>query len=250
MNLTAQGAASLRGVFDTLADSEFYGAVAQALTWTAHDAHKAAQAEMRTVFDRPTAYALGSLFVVGATAEKLVAEVDVKDGAAYFMRPQAEGGTRKSMKRIEQTLRGWGILPAGWYVVPGSGASLDRNGNMQPGQVTQILSQLRIQLVGGFDRSMSREARKQINAQRKAGGRFFVRKVGQGAAPGVYQREFMGRNTTPVLVFVRSVRYRQRLPLAALTQRVVDQRLEANAFRALAKAVKRLNQAGAQRALF
>ncbi|WP_162177942.1 hypothetical protein [Sphaerotilus natans] len=248
--MTAEGADALRGVFSGLVDSEFFGGIADALTQTGRDAEKAVIAEMRTQFDRPTPFALGSLFLVPATAQKLVAELDVKDRAAYFMRPQTQGGSRKAAKAIEDTLQKAGLLPAGWYCVPGAGATLDRYGNMSPSQITQILSQLKVQRVGGFDRAMSTNARSQINAQRRAGGRFFLRRVGEGKAPGVYQREFMGRTVTPVLVFVRSVRYAQRINLEQITQRTVDQRLTSNVMRSLAKVVQRLNRPGAQRSLF
>lgn len=250
MRMTAEGADALRDLFPSLADSEFFAGIADAMTQTARDAERAVIAEMRTQFDRPTPFALNSLFLVPAKPETLVVELDVRDGAAYFMRPQTQGGTRKAAKAIEDTLRKAGLLPAGWYCVPGAGATLDRYGNMVPGQITQILSQLRVQRVGGFDRAMSTKARGQINAQRRAGGRFYVRRVGEGSAPGIYQREFMGRNVTPVLMFVRSVRYAQRINLQQITQRTIEQRMDSNAMRALAKVVQRLNRPGAQRSLF
>ena len=250
MKMTAEGADALRALFPSLADSEFFSGVAEALTQTGRDAEKAVIAEMRTQFDRPTPFALGSLFLVPARAEKLQVELDVKDRAAYFMRPQTQGGTRKAAKAVEDTLQKAGLLPGGWYCVPGAGATLDRYGNMSPSQITQILSQLKVQRVAGFDRAMSTKARSQINAQRRAGGRFFLRRVGEGKAPGVYQREFMGRNVTPVLMFVRSVRYAKLINLEQIAQRTVDQRMSANAMRALAKVVQRLNRPGAQRALF
>lgn len=250
MKMQADGQNDLRQVFSALVDSEFMGGVVDGVNWTIFDARKAAQGEMRRAFDRPTAYALNSLYVVPATTSRLVAELDVKDDAAYFMRPQTEGGARKPMKMIEQTLRAAGVLPAGWFVVPGQGAALDGYGNMLRGQSTQILSQLRVQLVGGFDRAMSRQARAQINAQRRAGGRFFVRRVGDGRGPGVYQREFTGRNVTPVLMFVKRARYQQRLPLGEIVQRTVDQRLQPNVFRGLARTLQRLSRPGTQRGLF
>jgi len=248
--MTAEGADALRGVFSGLVDSEFFGGIADALTQTGRDAEKAVIAEMRTQFDRPTPFALGSLFLVPATAQKLVVEMDVKDKAEYFMRPQTQGGSRKSGKRLEGTLRAAGLLPQWWSCVPAQGASLDRYGNMSPGQVIQILSQLRLQLLGGFDRAMSTNARSQINAQRRAGGRFFVRRIGEGKAPGIYQRKFMGRNVTPVVLFVKTTSYTKRINLEQIARRTLDQRLNANVMRSLAKVVHRLNRPGAQRSLF
>lgn len=250
MKMTVEGADALRDLFPSLADSEFFAGIAEAMTQTARDAEKAVIAEMRTQFDRPTPFALRSLFLIPAKPEKLIVELDVKDRAAYFMRPQIDGGMRKPEKSIEKTLHKAGMLPFGWYCVPGEAAMLDNYGNMQLGQITQILSQLRIQIVGGFDRAMSRKARSQINAQQRAGGRFFIIKVGKGKNPGIYQREFLGRNAYPIIKFVTSARYYKKIDINKITRRTVDQRMGSNAMRALAKVVQRLNRPGAQRSLF
>jgi hypothetical protein len=92
---------------------------------------------------------------------------------------------------------------------------------MSRGQIIQILSQLRITMVAGHTRNMPLDARKQISAQRKAGGRFFIVRPGGKTKPGIYQREFMGRSVTPVAIFVRRTTYRAKFRFYEVADRVI-----------------------------
>lgn len=217
---------------------------ATASTRTAVLVREAERAAMRQVFDRPTPYTLNSIFVKPATAQSPVAEVYVKDDragsgtpATKYLLPQVEGGARR-FKKLEGALLAVGAMPSGWYIVPGAGARLDAYGNVSPGQVIQILSQLRITMVSGFTRNMSFNKTKEIAAQRKAGGRFYVRPVGK-PKPGIYQREFIGRNTTPVFTFVKAVRYRPRFDFDGTARRVAEAELGPQYARALAESIAR-----------
>lgn len=221
-------------------------AAATALTLTAKDAQAEVRREMLQVFDRPTPYTMNSLFVRPATAQQVQAEVFFKDDragsgtpATEFLLPQVEGGGRRT-KRLEVALRAAGALPDGWFVAPGLGARLDAYGNVSRGQIIQVLSQLRITLVAGATRNMSFDARKAINAQKLAGGRFFVIRPGAGAQPGVYQRDFIGRNITPVFIFVRKATYRPRLDFYGVVRRVAAQRLPVHLARAIEASAQRL----------
>ena len=100
-----------------------------------------------------------------------------------------------------------------------------------------MLSQLRITLVAGYTRNMAFDARKQIRAQRKAGGRFFVVQPGGKMTPGVYQREFTGRNIAPVFVFVKATAYRRRFDFYGHGRRVAVERWSINVGRAFARAL-------------
>lgn len=240
----AEAIASMQG----LSERRIAAIKATAATRTAVAAKAAVVREMPRVLDRPTPYTLGSVFVRPATAQQLVAEVYVKDDragsgtpAVKYLLPQVEGGTRRT-KRFEVALRAAGALPAGHFIVPGAGARLDAYGNVSRGQIIQVLSQLRITLTAGYTRNMSlTDKRGAINAQRRAGGRFFVLKPGKagGRAPGIYQREFMGRNVTPVFLFVPRVQYRQRLDFDGIVQRVVDTHLPAEVARAVSDSLAR-----------
>ena len=52
---------------------------------------------------------------------------------------EVRGGARRA-KRSEVLLQRAGVLPAGWLTVPGRGARLDAYGNLQRGQLLQILA--------------------------------------------------------------------------------------------------------------
>lgn len=232
--------------------------LATALTRTAVSVRGDMARKIEQAFDRPTPYTMRQLRYVGATANRLAAAVgfgvvaitdevgavvryaDLGNDtpAAQYLSPHIEGGPRP-VKRMEKALQAAGALPKGWMVAPGPGAARDAFGNVSRGQIGQILSQLRITLVAGATRNMSQDARKQITAQRKAGGRFFVMPVGSKARAGIYQREFVGSNITPVLWFVSKASYRKRF----------DFKQEANALaqRALPREVDRAMQEQAQK---
>ena len=221
-------------------------AKATAATRVAVQVRNEVRQEMRRVFDRPSPYTLNSLFIKPATAAAPTAEVWVKDDragsgtpAVKYLLPQVQGGQRGN-KRLEAALRAIGALPSGWYVVPGQGARLDQYGNWSRGQIIQVLSQLRITLTAGYTRNMSFTPRKAINAQRRAGGQFFVRPVGKGKAPGVYQREFSGRNITPVAMFVSRVNYQTRLPFDDIARRVAEREIGPQFARAIAESAARM----------
>lgn len=210
--------AALRERLQEFSDRRFNAAMATALSRSAVKVRDQIKAYMPQVLERPTPYTLNSLFAKTATADRLEASVDFKDDravtnggtpATYYLMPQVEGGQRKT-KRLEVALQAVGALPRGWFVVPGAGATVDAYGNVSRGQIVQVLSQLRIQLLAGSSRNMSFNRGKSISAQRRAGGRYFVQPVGGAATPGIYQREFLGRNVVPVFLFVKRAQYQRR----------------------------------------
>lgn len=239
--------AGLRG----FSDRRLAATMATALTRTAVEVRKQVQQRLPSIFDRPTPYTINSLFVKPATAQRLEAEVFFKDEigtsrlgtpATKYLLPEVRGGARRS-KAFEKALRMAGYLPAGRFAVPGAGAKIDHYGNMDRGQIIQILSQLRITLTAGHTRNLG-FGRKGIAAQRKAGGRFFVKRNKRGKAEGVYQREFSGRNVTPVVVFVRAPSYRARFDFDGIASTIAQQQLPREVERALGEQVARLQARG------
>lgn len=258
--------AEVRAQLTQFSDRRFNAAMATALTRTAVQVRDAVQAEMPRVLDRPTPYTTRQLRYVPAKADRLAAAVgfnvvnvtdergatiafrDLGPGetpAGKYLQPNIEGGARR-LKRLEVALRALGALPDGWLAVPGQGASLDAYGNVSRGQVMQVLSQLRVQLVAGTNRNMSGDARRQIAAQRRAGGRYYVVPPGRGKVqPGIYQREFTGRNVTPVFIFVRGLQYKRRFDFDGVSQRLAEQALPMEVNRAVAESLARLQSRNA-----
>jgi hypothetical protein len=257
-------------------------ALATALTRTAVRARDDVRQSMLQVFDRPTQWTLNGVWVQTATGTQalagegvmptgrmlgpdmpitrnvrrgyLEAMVYLKDDAsnngtpaAKYLLPQIEGGQRAE-KGIERNLRAASHLPAGWFVVPGAGARLDQHGNISRGQIIQILSQLRITMLSGYTRNMSLGTARARQAQRRAGGRFFVIQPGTARiAPGVYQREFIGNNITPVLIFVRRATYRRRLDFYGVVERTARRHLADEVRVAVAASWERLQATRAGR---
>lgn len=219
-------------------------AMVLALNRTARDVKDELRTEMKRVFDRPTNYTLNSLYTKKATKASMQAHVWVKDDratsnagtpATNYILPHVDGGSRR-IKRFEKSLQITGHMPKGWFAVPGAGARLDAYGNISVGQIIQILSQLRVTLTAGYTRNMPHGA-KGINSQRKAGGRFFAMKPGGKAPPGIYQREFMGNNITPVLIFVPRATYKKTFPFEAKSNQVTEDRFDKNFSTALTEAL-------------
>lgn len=202
-------------------------ATALTLTRTGQDVKAAVERRMPEAFDRPTPYTERGFRLFPATKRSLRALVTFREDARHYLNAQVAGGGRQT-KALERALQAAGAMPYGMIAVPGQGARLDRYGNVDRGQVIQVLSQLRITMTAGYTRNMSLDARGKINAQRRAGGRFFVAQAGGKLHPGVYQREFMGRNIAPIFLFVHAARYQVRLPMDHIAQQTIADRLGEN----------------------
>ena len=99
-------------------------------------------------------------------------------------------------------MRAGGYLPNGWQVAPGPGAKRDKYGNINRGQLQQVLSGLRVQ--------------RDVHQNRRQGKptEFFVIRPGTSnpLQPGVWQR--VGRRPTLILTFIQRPNYSQRLDWA------------------------------------
>jgi hypothetical protein len=207
-------------------------ATALALTRTAGLAKKAIESEMRTVFDRPTRWTLNSLRLFPAKKNKLEARVWMKNEADKSVPPtrwltaQIEGGQRRD-KSTERLLRQKGILPEGKYVVPGSGARLNANGNISGGQLQKILSGLGAQ----NDRYQNSTNSRRSAANKRA---FFV--IGKGrTAAGIAQRS--GGSVKMMLAFVSRPRYRRRLDFYGIGNKVAADNLDRELVKAMRAAL-------------
>lgn len=201
-----------------------------ALTRTAQAGKDDLREAMVREIDRPTDYTLNSVQVRPATKANPQAEISLKEfGAgiapAKYLRPQIQGGPR-SQKRFERALQAAGLLPAGWYAVPASGAPFDAYGNV-PGRFhTQILSALR----ASSDPMQNRTARS-IKRRGRRLAEFFVLAARRGKLPpGIYQRYrfAMGNAVRPVFVFSGTPpTYQKRLSFYETIQLTVRNRFPA-----------------------
>lgn len=202
-----------------------------ALTRTGKDVQGALRAEKETVFDKPTRYTLNGTFLKPATRERLEARVWVKDyrtggtPAERFLGPEIFGGAR-GQKGLELMLQAHGLMPTGWFAVPGEGAELDGNGNVRRGQIRQILSQLKVQRTGGHESRATGSQRSNRTIARQGVTYFALPNGNRGLPPGVYmKRKFAhGSAIRPVFVFVSQAQYQQRLRFHEVGQATIDSR--------------------------
>lgn len=219
-----------------------------AINRTAFDVRQGWAAEMPKVFDRPTPLTRRAVIYRKATKARPGAEIFLRDEAfkgtppAKYLEAQVMGGTRRQTGK-ERKLAAAGLLPAGHFVVPGSGAELDAYGNISLGQVNRILSQIGAQSDPTSNESDVSRGRRQRREGRKKGysSQFFALKQRRGKlGAGVYKRISFGRlgsAVQSVLRFVKSVHYRPRYPIYGLAQRIFDRRFPANFSQAMADAV-------------
>lgn len=202
---------------------------AVSLTRSMQDTQAAIKSEMQSAFDRPTAYALNGTFLKAAKKDNLEARVWVKDNpfgkgtpADRFLLPQIYGGAR-GLKGAERLLQRNGLMPSGWFLVPGAGAQLDGNGNIKRSQLVQILSQLKVQRGAGYESRATGSARSNRTIARQGVTYFAVPKVRRGLQPGIYLKRAFGHGSAikPVFIFVRSVQYRPRLKFFEVGQATV-----------------------------
>jgi hypothetical protein len=210
---------------------QFRFSVAVALTRTAQTARLDLRKKMPEVFDRPTRYALNSVFIVPAKKDTLTATVWLKDtgdaASAEYLKPQVFGG-RRAQKRFEKRLEAAGIMPKGWVAVPGKGAQFDRFGNMRSQQIVQVLSVLRAQL--DYNQNTTERSAKRAKASGKnrdyfVSGPVVAAKLGNGGRLpfGIYQR--LRGKVLSIMKFVPVANYRQRLDFFGVVRSTVDREL-------------------------
>lgn len=189
-----------------------------ALTETAKLVREEHRELLPQIFDRPTPYTMRSLQVTPSRKETLVSRVWFKDQpgrSQHYLMPQVEGGGRPH-KRFERWLIARGIMQAGEYAIPASGARLNAYGNISPGSITQILSQF----AAGPDAHQWETAK----SRKRAGpgrARYFVPKPGSKLRRGVWVRR--GKSSiAPVLLFVGGVGYQPRYDFAGISRRSAE----------------------------
>ncbi len=190
-------------------------ASALAMNSTMEKTKSALQREIKDVFDRPTPFTQDSIMIRYATRDNLRGTVMLKDfagkstPAADYLLADITGGLRK-LKRFETLMTRAGIMPAGYRAVPGSAAQMDNFGNMNRGQLVQILSYFKTFPEAGYKANMTgkRKATLAKGSKKAQGYTYFVGRPG-GRPLGVWQRVRFGKGTAvkPLIIFVPSAVY-------------------------------------------
>lgn len=208
----------------------------EALNRTAEWGETDVRREMRKVFDNPVPFTLRSLRVFYASASKPEAVLWFRqrhqDADKLWARPQISGGQR-DLKPMELRLQRIGIMPKGWFIVPGDAAPLDAYGNMSPGEISRILNVLGSYTESGFNKAnigTRKRLRKGNEKKGVYGFEYWVNPVGSTTArhllPGVYRRVYtsFGTSLKPMMIFVERARYRARLNFFGVVNTTVQTR--------------------------
>jgi hypothetical protein len=249
-----KGLKPVQTLMDRLSRSKVREASVKAVNDAGFEVRRAMQEEMRSVFDRPTDYILRSPMLKMATVDKPMATIEPEYMGGKGVDPkkilkaQNLGGKRRD-KRSEVALRRAGILPKGYQTAipaepfPGSE---DRYGNLKGGFIVQLLSYFRSFGEQGYRANMTDARRKALQLRGGAGvrkvgpniGRRYILAYGKlrgGArwtakgendrrasnlAPGIWAVVgSSGAGIRPVLMFVRSGNYQERLDMEKVGQR-------------------------------
>lgn len=215
---------------------------------------------MRKNFDRPVPFTLRSLRVYYANTATLEARLWFRQRSADLDKQwavtQIHGGQR-DLKPMELRLQRAGILPKGWFVVPGDAAPLDAYGNMSRGEISRILNVLNTFQEGGYNKAnaKTRERLKRGNAKRNVYGfEYWVNPTGRDRRmhllPGIYKRVYTGFGTSlkPMMIFVPAMKYRQRLDFFGIVNASVARNFPAEYDKALRSLRATGSASGARRA--
>lgn len=223
-------------------------AAQRAVLKTARALMEAERAEMQRVFDRPTRWTLNAFRVsLGkeslqagklstAAGSEISAELRIKDGYWYrsdnYLDTQITGGQRRQ-KAFERALQARGILPAGWFAVPGQKARMDAHGNHSPAEIRQILSWFgSAEMVAGSTQNMTdaTRAKRRKGTRTRRGYEYFAvsplrssRVAGRHLLhPGIYRRTFFGFGAAiePVMIFINGAAYQPIFDFYGLGRRV------------------------------
>ena len=236
LTLRATGFDDLKRRLSNLQKLEVPFAAARAATDVAFKARDAVKAEMRRVFNAPTAWTLGGMVVDKAdhrTGKPARVRFEAFGGkgtpAGRYLQAQMRGGPR-ALTPFERRLSIGGLLKPGEFLVPGRFAERDASGNLNPGQITKILSDL-----GTID-----TARKGPNPRNRGVKRDEHYELIRGGAGGFYGRTvanlpagiYLRAGRTLLLIFriVRQPTYRQILFFELTVKRTVEREFAA-AFR-------------------
>ena len=230
-------------------DKQLPFATSLAINRTAVKVREREQHEIRDVFDLPTPFIQNSIFIKPSNKANLTARVGIKDNgfgkgipAIKPLEAEIVGGERR-LKRYEVALRSIGVLPDGYFTVPGEGAEIDSFGNMKAGQIRQLLSYFRANRDVGSTSNSTDATRAKLakGTKKRAGISYFVGKVGD-APLGIWRRTTSGSFTGPVkpimpiLMFVQSTRYEAIYDFDFVAQQTISREFDGQFIRAWAEA--------------
>lgn len=218
-------------------------AASKALNTTAYAINAKLKTEMASTFaGGATAYTLRAFKVETSKKTNLTATValrtDTKGASLAYSKALGHmftGGQRK-FKKIEGALRARKLMPNGLTIAPGNGMRLDRYGNMDKRQLTEIMTML-----------IARPSNMRVIRKTGAGKTpkmvdYFVVQPGARSRlhPGIYKRVETGNSSgiDAMILYVNPVSYRRFIDLEKLGRDVVAKTFQPAFDAELAKALQ------------
>jgi hypothetical protein len=207
-------------------------AASRALNTAAYAINARLKTDMASTFKGgATAYTLSAFSVLKADKNNLTAEVGLRTdapkggGTNYSKALQhlfKSGG--RDYKKIEGFLSGHKLLPTGLAIAPGDAMQLDRYGNMNRRQLTEIMTMLIARPTN------MRVWRKTGRGKTAKAVDYFVILPGAKSKlhPGIYKRIETGKTSAIdcMIMYVNPVNYRKFIDLEKLGREVVDKTLQ------------------------
>lgn len=257
IEIDVRGMRDVQRLFSGLAQEQIPYAQMIAINEVAFKVKRAEQDEMQRVFSSPIhPWILRQIAVRKASKQTLTAVIgtpeglrDIRGNPSGFARtssgvferilsPHIEGGSRQA-KAGERRLRTAGILPNGWFALPGKGATLDQYGNLSGQWWMMILSWLNAAQWSrqGAMQNRAERVRNRRNRLERQGYDLFAVSPAHASRlyPGVYLRK--GGQIKPILIFVSSVSYQRRLDWFGVFDRTVRAELPGAAANAVQRAI-------------
>lgn len=205
-------------------------ATSQAINACVKAAAPAVQAEMKSVFDRPTPWTLNSYRVLKyANKRSLVAVVGFKDmeqvggrgiPAGRYLQPHMEG-TARPAKGLEVLLRARGLMSNNEFLVPSKFMNLDSYGNVSRGVIQKVIANL--------DASRDRLTNTPKGGARggtKKADFFFTRRGVRGARLSAIWQNYGakgGQHAIPAFIVVTGApKYKKKFDQAVIVERQVN----------------------------
>ncbi len=216
-------AARVRVPLSTLQKKHLPKAILNATERTGRYVYGALRSEVGEVFDRPTRWAIQGVQINRATMNRPRLSIWLQEfankgiPAADFLAAEIEGGTRK-VKRFESALQAKGLMPKGWFAIPGRQAPLDAHGNVPGAFIVRILADLQ-----AFGEQGYRTNRRGDRRGARKTNYFFVPRKGSHLKPGVYWH-MPNRMLGCVFIFVSKVSYQKRFDFYGVGRRAYDRK--------------------------
>lgn len=241
LNIKIDGLDKVKAQLGAMAKQANFAA-SRALNTTAYAINTRLKTDMASTFaGGATAYSLRAFKVDKSDKTNLTAMVSLRTDNQAAALPYAKAlghlftGGKRNFKKIEGALRARKLLPSGLSIAPGNGMKLDSYGNMNKGQLTELMSMMTARP------TTMRTIRKTGRGKTPKMVDYFAVQPGAKTKlhPGIYKRIETG-NTSAVdamILFINPVTYRKLIDLEKLGREVVAKTFQPAFDAELAKAI-------------